>query len=187
MEVNNMAKLIYNVAITLDNFIADKNGKADDSLFLYEGDHIADFMSDIQQYDAVLMGGKTYEYGFQFGLKPGEPSVYKGLKHYIFSNCMQFESNDEVELVNGSAVEFIRNLKNKESGNLWLSGGGKLAGSLIEHQLIDQLVLKINPIVIGEGLPLFSGITPRFKLELEDMKHYESGVIKPTYTIHYNR
>ncbi|MDQ0219249.1 riboflavin biosynthesis pyrimidine reductase [Peribacillus cavernae] len=67
-----MAKLIYHLAITLDNFIADLSGEADDSIFLYEGDHTTDFLSDIQQYDAVLTGGKTYEYSFKFGLKPGE-------------------------------------------------------------------------------------------------------------------
>jgi len=65
------------------------NRNADDSIFLYEGDHVADFISDIQEYNAVLLGGKTYEYGFQFGLKPGEPGPYE-MKHYIFSNtfCM---------------------------------------------------------------------------------------------------
>ena len=56
--------MIYHTAITRDNFIADSNGVADDSIILNEGDHVTDFISDIQQYDAVLMGGKTYEYGF---------------------------------------------------------------------------------------------------------------------------
>ncbi|WP_163103195.1 dihydrofolate reductase family protein [Peribacillus alkalitolerans] len=180
-----MSRLTYNVAITLDNFIADKDGKADASIFLYEGDHVKDFLSEISQYDAVLMGGKTYEYGFQFGLKPGETSVYKGLKHYIFSNSLDFESNEDVELVKGNAVDFIKKLKQRESSNLWLSGGGKLAGTLIEHKLIDQLVLKINPIMVGIGLPLFSNLSIPIKLELVDLKQFDSGVIKPTYNIIY--
>jgi dihydrofolate reductase len=179
-----MAELIYHVAITLDNFIADLDGKADDSIFLYKGDHITDFTSDIQQYDAVLMGGKTYEFGFQFGLKPGEPG-YKGLKHYVFSNTMQFESNAEVELVRSNAVDFIENLKRKENDKLWLCGGGQLAGSLIEQKLIDQLVLKVNPVMIGAGIPLFGGVKPRVRLELVDTKEYANGVIKPTYNIIY--
>lgn len=180
-----MAKLIYHTAITLDNFIADSNGVADDSIFLNEGDHVTDFISDIQQYDAVLMGGKTYEYGFQFGLKPGEPSPYE-LKHYIFSNTMQLESNDKVKLIKNNAVSFIQDLKMKEDGKLWLCGGGKLAGSLIEHQLIDQLILKINPVLIGMGIPLFGNAKLRLNLDLVDMKQYSNGVLKSTYNIIYS-
>lgn len=180
-----MAKLIYHIAITLDNFIADLNGVADDSIFLNKGDHVTDFISDIQQYNAVLMGGKTYEYGFQFGLKPGEPSPYN-LKHYIFSNTMQFESNDEVKLIKNNEITFIQDLKMKEDGKLWLCGGGKLAGSLIQHKLIDQLVLKVNPVMIGTGIPLFGSVKPSLNLELVDMKQYSNGVLKSTYNIIYS-
>lgn len=179
-----MAKLIYHIATTLDNFIADLDGNADNTIFLNEGDHATDFITDTQRYDAVLMGGKTYEYGFQFGLKPGEPSPYK-LKHYIFSNTMQFESNDEVELIKSDAIGFIQNLKIKENGKLWLCGGGELAGSLIKHKLIDQLVLKINPVIIGAGIPLFGSAKPRVNLQLVDTKQYSNGIVKTTYNIIY--
>ncbi|MCJ8014880.1 dihydrofolate reductase family protein [Paenibacillus sp. KQZ6P-2] len=182
-----MASLVYHVAVSIDNFIADQamiDGKLDSTFFLFEGDHLPDYLSDIQQYAAVLMGGKTYEFGFQFGAKPGEPG-YKGIKHYIFSNTMQFESNAEVELVRGEAVDYIENLKKETEGTLWLCGGGQLAGSLIERKLIDQLVLKVNPIMAGSGVPLFGDARPRLKLELIDMKRYESGVIKSTYIIIY--
>ncbi|MDP1427143.1 dihydrofolate reductase family protein [Priestia megaterium] len=182
-----MAELIYHVAVSLDNFIADQgmiDGDINNSLFLFDGDHVPDFLSDIQQYNAVLMGGNTYEFGFQFGAKPGEPG-YKGIKHYIFSNSIQFESNEEVELIKGNAIGFIKNLKQQESGKLWLCGGGELAGSLLKHKLIDQLVLKVNPIIVGEGIFLFGSVKPRFKLRLVDMKQYSNGVVKPTYNIIY--
>jgi dihydrofolate reductase len=181
-----MAQLIYHIATTLDSFIADKKGIADQSIFLYDGDHVTDFLEDVNGYDAVLMGGKTYEYGFQFGLKPGEPSAFKDLKHYIFSGSMQFESNEKVELVNDDAVEFIKNLKNKEKGKLWLCGGSMLAESLIQEKMIDQIVLKINPVIIGEGKPLFAGAKHQLKLDLIDIKHFDNGVIKPTYNVIYS-
>ncbi|MCI0763944.1 dihydrofolate reductase family protein [Bacillus sp. TL12] len=181
-----MAKLIYHIAVTADSFIADLDGDATDSIFLYEGEHVSDFIADVEQYNAVLMGRKTYEFGFQFGGKLGEPGYFKELKHYIFSNTMQFESSDKVELVREDAVEFIKNLKMKEAGNLWLCGGGELAGSLVQQKLIDQVVLKINPVIIGEGTPLFGSVKPRLKLKLVDAKHYVNGVIKSTYTIIYS-
>ena len=61
-----------------------------------------------------------------------------------------------------------------------------LAGSLIKAKLIDELVLKVNPVMIGEGTPLISGIKPYFKLELPNIKHYKNGVIKPSYRILYS-
>ncbi|TVX89749.1 dihydrofolate reductase family protein [Paenibacillus agilis] len=182
-----MALLVYHVGVSLDHFITDQpmeDGLFDRTLFLFDGDHVPDFLSDIQKYDAVLMGGNTYQFGFQFGKNAGEPG-YDGIKHYIFSNTMQFESNAEVELVRGDAGDYIEKLKKETTGKLWLCGGGQLAGTLIERKLIDQLVLKVNPIIVGSGVPLFGDVKPRLKLELIDMKRYENGVIKPTYNIIY--
>jgi dihydrofolate reductase len=188
-----MAQLIYHVATTLDMFIADRNGVADESIFIYSGeDSQHDFFESVKQYDAVLMGRKTYEYGFQYGLKPGEPSgiaqaIHPELKHYIFSNELDFASNDKVEIVKENAVSFCRKLKNDPEGKhqkIWLCGGGQLAGALLQHQLIDTLILKINPIVLGDGIPLF-GTRQRVNLKLLHCKHYANGVILPTYQIVY--
>lgn len=65
-----MAKLVYHIATTLDNFIADLDGNADSSIFLYEGEHVTDFITDVQQYNAVLMGGKHTSTDFNSVLNP---------------------------------------------------------------------------------------------------------------------
>ena len=182
-----MGELIYHVAVSLDHFIADQaliDGDIERSLFLFDGDHVADFMEDLKDYDAVLMGRKTYEFGFLLGAKPGEPG-YKGIKHYIFSKSLQFDSNEEVELIKEDAVPFIQKLKQQEKGKIWLCGGGELAGTLLEHQLLDRLVLKINPILVGNGTPLFGCKEPRVNLKLLNVKSYSSGVIKSEYTFSY--
>jgi dihydrofolate reductase len=178
------SELIYHVATTADGYIANLNGEADDSIFLYDDEHVPDFIFAIQQYDAVLMGGKTYEYGFQFGKKPGEPG-YDGIKHYVFSKTIEFESNEEVVLVKDNAIEFIKHLKETTSQKIWLSGGGQLAGSLLDHELIDTLILKVNPVMIGEGIPLFGSSKKQIDLELIELKQYKNGVILPRYKINY--
>lgn len=98
---------------------------------------------------------------------------------------MEFESNDEVVLVKSDAADYIRDLKQEGNGKLWLCGGGQLAGSLIEHKLIDKLVLKVNPLMLGSGIPLFGNASPRLRFELIDLKRYDNGVVKPTYQIIY--
>jgi len=149
-----MAEIIYHIATTVDNYIADNNGDCPPALLLYEGDHISDFLSQIKQYDIVLMGGKTYEYGFKFGLKPREPG-YQGIKHIVFSKTLNFDSNNQVELIKENAVEFIKNLKSANNKKIWLCGGAQLAASLLENKLLDTLKLKVNPTIAGEGLQLF--------------------------------
>ncbi|WP_286893934.1 hypothetical protein [Thermobacillus sp.] len=73
-------------------------------------------------------------------MMPGEPSgiaqaVHPDLKHFVFSRELNFESNDKVELVREDAASFTRKLKNEgKYQNLWLSGGGRLAGELLRHQ-----------------------------------------------------
>jgi dihydrofolate reductase len=177
-----MSELIYHVATSLDGFICDRNGGTSD--FLPEGDHIPDFMSSIYEYSAVLMGKKTYEYGYQFGLKPGEPG-YKGLKHYIFSRSFDFASNNEVELVKTDAIAFISQLKTQSTKPLWLCGGGELAGSLLKNKLIDKVILKVNPILIYDGISIFGNAKENLSLQLTDLKKYDSGVVKTTYRIRY--
>lgn len=183
-----MGELIYHVAVSLDHFIADQaliDGDIERSLFLFDGDHVPDFLEDIKDYDAVLMGRKTYEFGFLLGAKPGEPG-YKGIKHYIFSKSLQFDSNEEVELIKEDAVPFIQKLKQQEKGRIWLCGGGELAGALLKHQLLDQLVLKVNPIIVGKGTPLFGNEESRANLKLLNVKQYSNGVIKSAYKFIYS-
>ncbi|MCA0151044.1 dihydrofolate reductase family protein [Rossellomorea vietnamensis] len=183
-----MCELIYHVAVSLDHFIADQaliDGDIERSLFLFDGDHVPEFLEDIKGYDAVLMGRKTYEFGFLLGAKPGEPG-YKGIKHYIFSKSLQFDSNEEVELIKEDAVSFIQNLKQQEKGRIWLCGGGELAGTLLKHQLLDRLILKVNPILVGKGTPLFGSEELRVNLKLLDVKPYASGVIRSEYTFMYS-
>ncbi|MED4164287.1 hypothetical protein E2L07_20150 [Halalkalibacterium halodurans] len=62
----------------------------------------------------------------------------------------------------------------------------QLAGSLLEHKLIDQLVLKVNPVLIGKGKRLFSEVKNQWHLDLVDIKQYSTGVFKPTYNIIYS-
>ncbi|MGV2788346.1 dihydrofolate reductase, partial [Clostridium perfringens] len=63
-----MGSLIYHVAVSLDYFIADQammDGRIDRTLFLFDGEHVPDFLAEIKEFEAVLMGGKTYEFGFK--------------------------------------------------------------------------------------------------------------------------
>lgn len=87
--------------------------------------------------------------------------------------------------MNEHTIRFVTNLKQSTQSKIWLCGGGKLAGSLLEVELIDKLILKINPILIAKGIPLVGGSQKEANLELIDLHQYKSGVVLPTYMIKY--
>lgn len=178
-----MRKIIYHIAVTLDNYIARKDGSVDG--FAMEGDHATEFFASLQEYGTVLMGRKTYEFGFQFGLKPGQPA-YPHLQHYVFSSSMQFEPTERVVLVKENELEVVRQLKQEEGKSIWLCGGGEFAGFLLEHELIDEVVVKINPLVLGDGKPLFGTSTKQVALECIGSKQYNNGVLLVSYKICYS-
>ena len=68
--------------------------------YTQESDGIERYIQDLQNFDTVIMGRKTYEFGYKFGLKPGEPA-YPHMNHYIFSKTLKFDtSHDRVKICN---------------------------------------------------------------------------------------
>ena len=181
-----MRKIIYHVATTLDNFIAHEDGSFDG--FIAEGEHVTDFLDSIKHYGAILMGKNTYEVGYKYGLKPGDPAygdINPDMKNYVFSRSAQFGSNERVQLVKEGVIEFVKQLKTEEGKDIWLCGGGALAGTLLEYELLDELLIKLNPIVFGSGIPLFGGCRKNVNLALSSSKTYNTGVLLLRYNINY--
>jgi len=95
--------------------------------------------------DTVLMGRKTYEPGLKIGLC----SPYPTLKQYVFSTTMEECPHEDVTLVSEDAAGLIRDLKMGPGKDVWLAGGSTLAASLFSEGLVDELILKMNPVVLG--------------------------------------
>lgn len=179
-----MRKIIYHVATTLDNYIAHEDGSIGG--FLEEGDHIPDYMAHLQRYDTVIMGRNTYEFGYQYGLKPGQPA-YPHMQHYIFSKTLQFDNkaDEKVKIINKDEIPFIQQLKQTEGTDIYLCGGGAFAAYLFENELIDEVIIKLNPVIFGNGIKLFGASTKSVNLSLTDTKIYNSGVLLLTYKVEY--
>jgi dihydrofolate reductase len=185
-----MRELIYYVACSVDGFIAHKDGSHDG--FLPEGEHIADIIQSFpetipahfrdalgidaenQWFDVVLMGRKTYE----VGLKENITNPYPHLKQYLFSRRLKTSPDAQVELVSQDAVSLVRRLKQESGKGIWLCGGADLATTLFSANLVDQLILKVNPFLMGSGIPLFADKIPQTALELTYSKVYKNGVLR---------
>jgi dihydrofolate reductase len=186
-----MRKLTYYVACTADGFIAREDGSFD--FFPMEGDHLDDYVARFPEtlpghlraalgvtapnrsFDAVLMGRGTYEVGSKMGIA----SPYGHLKQYLFSRTMAASPDPAVELVRGVPAVFVRELKKQPGLGIWLCGGGELATALFDE--IDELILKVNPVVLGSGIGIFRGGSRPRPLVLVDSTTYRSGVVLLQY------
>jgi len=173
-----MPKIVYYVASSLDGYIAGQND--DISQFILQGEGVEKYQSDLTNFETVIMGRKTYEFGYQFGLKPGQPA-YPNMKHYIFSNLLKIDNLSETVEIKALSVENINEIRQNSKTDIYLCGGGELAGWLLENNLIDQLKLKLNPIVIGSGTKLFGASTANESWELIDRELFSDGLQILTY------
>lgn len=181
-----MRKLIYHVAMTLDNYISHEDGSITGFSNFGEGEHVTDYLEQLKAYDTVVMGKNTYTFGYQYGLEPGQPA-YPHMAHYIFSKSLQFEAeaDERVKIINKEEVAFIKRLKAEEGTDIYLCGGGTFAGFLLEHELIDELRIKLYPLIFGRGIGLFGNSTKAVDLELLDTKVYKTGALLLTYQLNY--
>ncbi|MEG9224565.1 dihydrofolate reductase family protein [Aeromicrobium sp. Sec7.5] len=186
-----MRELTYYVAVSLDGFIAGPD--RDVSQYLYEGDHIEMIVREYRdtlpkvgldalgltatgdRFDTSLMGWTTYASGFTHTRDP-----YPHTRQIVFSRSHgQDEAPANLTVTDASPVEVVRELKAEEGAGIWLCGGGDLAGQLVDE--VDRLVLKVNPVVLGAGTPLFGGVTGARPWSLEVSTPYESGVVVNEY------
>ncbi|MGP5025096.1 dihydrofolate reductase family protein [Glutamicibacter ardleyensis] len=178
-------KLVYYVAVSLDGYIAAPNG--DPSAFPVEGDHMHVVLgeytdavpSHVQQalglaaphtiFDTVIMGWNTYNPEISGGID----NPYAHL-HQIVASRNARTVPENVELTHDPLAR-IRELKQESGLDIYLYGGGALAGELLPE--IDRLVLKRNPLVFGSGIALFGQASYQpFPFSHTRTRNFESGV-----------
>lgn len=182
-----MRKVKYFVANSLDNFIARPDGSVE-WLFNDGTDYgMQEFFSSI---DCMLLGRKTYEVAIGMQPKRRKPKKAKGktsggwgMKSFVFSRTLKVEPDDDFVVISEHAGEFVRNLKHESGKDIWLMGGGELAGSLLNEAVVDEISLNIHPILLGKGIPLFAGLTKRIDLELIIFKAHKNGCVQVNYRV----
>lgn len=172
-----MKKLVYYVACSVDGYIAELDGSFDS--FVNEGAHVTDYLESFNRFDTVLMGRNTYE----VGVKMGTTNPYPMFDSYVFSTSMEESPDEDVTLVKENVIELVEDLKKRDGKAIYLCGGGLLAVDLFNAQLIDEVVLKVNPILLGEGIHFFSGVVQPANLGLIKSTAYNNGVVFLHYEV----
>ncbi|MDV4145566.1 dihydrofolate reductase family protein [Shimia sp. FJ5] len=169
-----MQPIIYDVAVSLDGYICGQDG--DISQFAPDGPVVDDYMARLDGYATAIMGRKTYEFGYDFGLRPGD-NPYAHMETFVFSQSLRLGDKSQIHVVEDRWSDRIDRLKAKSPGPIYLCGGGEFAGWLLRQGLIDRLVLKRAPCVYGDGVPLFGGQGRPLSLLRTGTTSYEGGYL----------
>ncbi|GLF94885.1 dihydrofolate reductase family protein [Streptomyces yaizuensis] len=188
-----MRKLVYYVAVSIDGYIAGPGGEFD---FYPLGDErqaaaysgwinarypetvptpgrASEGLADApnKRFDTVLMGRGAYGPGVAAGFT----SPYAHLRQYVVSSTLAPDVDPAVTVVAGDPLGLVRGLKREEGQDIWLCGGGVLAGALLPE--IDELIIKSYPVVAGSGIPAFSGAFDPTVFDVTDRASFDNGVV----------
>jgi len=163
-----MRKLVYYIGVSLDGYIAGPNAEVD---FYPTSDEMANWINarypetipthirkligldgeENQAFDTLLIGRGTFEPALDIPTT----SPYSHLRQYLISSTLEVD-DPNVTVVKEDPIGMVQRLKREESDkDIWLCGGGKLAGTLLSE--IDELIIKSYPVIAGTGIAMVSG------------------------------
>lgn len=186
-----MRALVYLIASSVDGFIAAPDGaydffKVDPDLLGWIAENYPETLpthyraaagidAPNRRFDAMLMGRGTYQPAIDAGIA----RPYAHLEEIVFSRSLA--AVDGLTVVDGDPVAVVRELKAREGGDIWLCGGGDLAGQLAGE--IDELIVKLNPVLAGDGVPLAARAFAAQRLELLGATPLPGGVVVLHYRV----
>ena len=171
-------KVILGFGISLDGYIARRNGALDFLVIDEEGEALmAEFFDKI---DTIIMGRKTAAATAKMR-KSGEVPEMPGTSSYVVSRRWKPGKREGFEVVSGSLKTFVRKLKRRPGKDIYLGGGGELARSFLQEDLVDELFIGISPVLLGDGIPGFPGKFPQRDFRLTECKGYSNGSVGLRY------
>ena len=181
-----MAKLNVFNFITLNGFYKGVNN---DIGWHQHGGEESEFSKEGAQSDSILLFGRvTYEMMYSFWPTPmakeSMPEVADGMnksEKIVFSNTLKKAKWNNTRIINSHAVEEIKKLKKTSKKDITILGSGSIVTLCAEHGLIDTYQIMLDPVAIGKGTPMFSGMKRQLDLNLVSVKKFKSGVVLLNY------
>ena len=178
--MNPKRKIIVYIATSVDGYIARPDG---DVAWLDrprpKGNYgYGEFFNSV---DAILWGRKTYNKGLEMGMKAKE--FGRGIPNYVFSRQPQDAAEPGFKFVRDPIKAFAQRLRKKRGKNIWMMGGGEIIGAFLDEGEIDEFIISIVPILIGEGIPLLQPRHRSVPLKLLSSKEFPDGVVALRYQV----
>jgi dihydrofolate reductase len=169
-----MRRVRYSVVMSLDGYIAGPNGEAD----WITPDPDFDFNRLLSQFDALLVGRRTFD-----TMVAARRVSMPGMKTIVFSRTLKPKEHPQVTIVAKDQKQTIAALKATTGKDIWLFGGGALFASLAKDGLVETVEVRVEPVLLGTGVPFYSDLKNRIKLTLTAQRSYPSGVVDVEYAV----
>lgn len=173
-----MRNLILYIATSLDGYIAKPNDDLDFLSIVQQKDQDYGYSEFVNTVDAVIVGRKTYDkvisMGFDF--------PHSDKDAYIITRTPK-PNIGNVKFYTGDLKTLVDKLKSENGKNIFCDGGAEIVNELLKENLIDEFIISIIPIIVGNGTKLFKDGRPEQKLELVSAKSFEKGLTQ----LHYKK
>jgi dihydrofolate reductase len=170
-----MRRLRYQVATSLDGYIADPEGGFD----WIVADPDIDFTALFAQFDTAVMGRKTF-----LATQQGGGGTMHSLDVLVFSRTLRAADHPSVSIISSDPAETVRSLKAAHGKDIWLYGGGELFRTLLAAGLVDTVEPAVIPVLLGDGVPMLPPPAIRTQLTLSNHCLYpKSGIVLLEYAV----
>lgn len=165
-----MRNVVLFIAMSLDGYIADKNGNVDwlggQNSDQENMDSYSNFIKDV---DTVVMGWNTYQQ-IVTELSP-EEWVYADLTSYVITHSKAVSTNN-IKFTGKDVCGIVNELKQQEGKKIWICGGANIVQQLVKADLIDEYYISVIPTILGSGIRLFETSPKEIKLKLIHTQTY---------------
>jgi dihydrofolate reductase len=172
-------KVIVHIGASADGYIARPDG---DLEWLTSRPAPAGFYgmnAFMKSIDTTLLGRKTYEVSLGMGAK-----FDSGSRTIVFSrHARPADVPPGVEFVSGAIGPFVSRLREQPGKDIWLMGGGEIIASFLDEQAIDEFVISVAPVFIGDGIPLIARRSRHVSLDLHSVERFEDGLVQLHYRV----
>jgi dihydrofolate reductase len=174
-------KVIVHLATSADGYIARPDGDLDWLTSRPAPKGFYGMKAFMRSIDTKLLGRKTYEVSLRLGAKFDPKS-----RHIVFSRqAPPADAPSGVQFVSGAIGPFVSRLRVDPGKDIWLMGGGELIASFLDERAIDEFVISVAPVFIGDGIPLLARRHRHVPLELYSVERFEDGVVQLHYRVQY--
>jgi dihydrofolate reductase len=183
-----MRKVKLQMQLSLDGYVAGSNGEMD-WMTMNWGEDIIGYVTGVTNpVDTIVLGRKLAQ-GFiphwTAAAKAENPQEFERKMHetpkVVFTNTITENDWEYTSIETAAIVQGISKLKNQEGSDIIVYGGGSFVSSLIQENLIDEYHFFINPVILGDGMPIFKNVEQRQNLKLVKSQAFECGIVVLCY------
>jgi dihydrofolate reductase len=177
-EMTTERKVILYIAVSLDGYIAKPNDNLSFLSIVQKDGEDYGYSDFVKSVDTVILGRKTYEW-----VMSHVPEFHHADRNSFVITRTPRPSIGKTHFYTGNLKELISRLKSEEGKNIFCDGGAEIVNELLKEGLIDEFIISIIPILVGDGTKLFKDGRPEQKLELISVKQFDKGLTQLHYKI----